>query len=261
MALRAAARVVNLRGPLALRTPSHWNLRHALAITAAVALAAGAAGCGDATSGGKADLANGKELFVGAGTCGGCHALARAGTQATVGPNLDQAFLNARNSGMEESVIEGVVRDQIAHPRRGSVMKPGLVEGSDADDVAAYVAYAAGKPGEDTGLLASAGVPDTSNKSTAAKGGKLTIPAAEFGTAFAFGKATAPAGKLEFEMPNPSSLPHNIALKPPGTGAGPVVDKGGVSKFTTTLKPGKYTYFCEVPGHEAGGMVGELTVK
>ena len=260
MALRAAARVVNLRGPLALRTPAHRNLRPALAIAAAAALVAGATGC-NATSGGKADLANGKELFVGEGTCGGCHALARAGTQATQGPNLDQAFLNARNSGMEESVIEGVVRDQIAHPRRGSIMQADLVEGDNARDVAAYVAYAAGKPGEDAGLLASVGVADTANKSTSAKGGKLTIPAADVGTAFAFGKATAPAGKLEIEMPNPSSLPHNIALKPPGKGAGAVVNKGGVSKFTTTLKAGKYTYFCEVPGHEAGGMVGELTVK
>jgi uncharacterized cupredoxin-like copper-binding protein len=27
------------------------------------------------------------------------------------------------------------------------------------------------------------------------------------------------------------------------------------------VKPGTYTFFCSVPGHEAGGMKGTLTVK
>ena len=43
-------------------------------------------------------------------------------------------------------------------------------------------------------------------------------------------------------------------------GEGEIVQKG-VSKFSADLKPGKYTYICEVEGHEAGGMKGTLTVK
>jgi uncharacterized cupredoxin-like copper-binding protein len=27
------------------------------------------------------------------------------------------------------------------------------------------------------------------------------------------------------------------------------------------VKPGKYTFYCSVPGHEQGGMKGTLTVK
>jgi plastocyanin len=237
------------------------NWRPTVVVAATVALAAVAAGCGNATEAGSADLVNGKKLFVGDGTCGACHTLQRAGTKGTQGPDLDQAFANARENGFGNSVIEGVVRDQIAHPRRNSIMKPDLVTGDNARDVAAYVGEAAAKPGKDGGLLATVGVQDTSNASTSAKGGKLTIPAAEAGLAFQFGKATAPAGKLTIEMPNPASIQHDIALKPPAKGKGPTVGKGGVSSFTTTLKPGSYEYYCSVPGHEQGGMKGTLTVK
>jgi cytochrome c oxidase subunit II len=37
-------------------------------------------------------------------------------------------------------------------------MPPGLVKGDDASDVAAYVGYAAARPGDDEGALASAGL-------------------------------------------------------------------------------------------------------
>ena len=42
---------------------------------------------------------------------------------------------------------------------------------------------------------------------------------------------------------------------------GKVVGKDGVSKITMKLAKGKYRFFCTVPGHEAGGMWGILTVK
>src|SRR5947209_9810623 len=141
-------------------------------------------------------------------------------------------------------------------------MPAGLAKGNDARDIAAYVGAVAGRPGKDIGDLASIGTANTANKSTAAKGGVLTIPSDPTGAlAFSFGKATAPAGKVTISMPNQAPIQHNIALKPPGKGAGPIVGKGGDSKFTTTLKPGTYTYFCEVPGHEQAGMKGTLTVK
>src|SRR4051794_37494260 len=237
------------------------NWRAVCAAGATVALAAVAAGCGGAGTE-HADLVNGKKLFIGAGTCGSCHTLQRAGTKGTQGPNLDFAFENSRQVGMGDTVIEGVVRDQIAHPRRGSIMKADLVSGDDRRDVAAYVASVAGRPGQDTGLLASVGGNQNANKTAVEKGGALTIPADPSGAlAFQYGKATAKPGSVTISMPNASPIQHNIAITGPVKGQGPVVGNGGDSKFTADLKPGTYTFLCQVPGHEEGGMKGTLTVK
>jgi plastocyanin len=204
------------------------------------------------------DLVNGKELFIGEGTCGSCHALNRAGTQGTQGPSLDEAFKAARIDGMNEDTVEGVVLRQIANPRKSSIMKPDLVTGDDARDVAAYVAEVAGQPGEDSGELADVGA--KKGGSATAKNGVLQIDADETGAlAFTASKASAPPGKIEFVMDNPSPIDHNIALE--GGPEGPVVGNGGTSEFSTTLKPGKYVYVCTVPGHAEGGMTGDLTVK
>ena len=225
-------------------------------------MAAGGAGCGRED---QPDLANGKEMFVGKGTCGSCHALKRAGTKGTQGPNLDQAFGPARRDGLGDDTVEGVVLRQIGHPPKSSNMKAGLVTGDDARDVAAYVALVAGQGGKDTGALANAGQPKVSNKPIAAKGGTLTIDADPTGAlAFASTRATAPAGSLQVEMGNESSIQHNIALQGSGSSLlseGDVVGQGGTSSFSTRVKAGKYTYLCTVPGHEAGGMKGTLTVE
>lgn len=212
------------------------------------------------------DLANGKAMFIGEGTCGSCHALARAGTKGTQGPDLDDAFRAARESGegdSAESTIEGVVHRQIEYPRRGSIMKPHLVRGQDAIDVAAYVAYAAAKPGEDSGALAAAGAPEQSDEPAVAEGGVLEIPADPTGAlAYTFAAAEAPAGEIEIDSVNDSSVDHNIAIEGDGVSEeGEVVQGGGTSSVVANLKPGEYTFLCTVPGHAEGGMEGVLTVK
>lgn len=133
------------------RRPVGTDTRLPLGVLVGAALIV--SGCGGS---GQADLVNGKQLF--AQKCGSCHVLDRAGTAGQVGPDLDSAFSQARRDGLGESTIEGIVRDQIAHPRRGSAMPPQLVTGDDARDVAAYVARVAAVPGEDTGRLAQAGL-------------------------------------------------------------------------------------------------------
>jgi plastocyanin len=160
--------------------------------------------------------------------------------------------------------MEGMIKQQIAFPSRPGaegtgVMPANLVTGKKAADVAAYVAQAVGKSGKDTGLLATAVGGVASNKPAVEAGGVLKIPAAPDGQLlFVNAKATGTPGPATIEMPNTSGVDHNIAIK--DLGAGAVVAKG-TSSFKADLKPGTYTYFCEVPGHEAAGMKGTLTVK
>jgi plastocyanin len=72
---------------------------------------------------------------------------------------------------------------------------------------------------------------------------------------------TAAAGEITLRMENPSSLEHNIAVKGDGIDEkGEVVGQGETSEVTVNLLPGEYTFYCSVPGHEAAGMEGALTV-
>jgi len=75
-------------------------------------------------------------------------------------------------------------------------------------------------------------------------------------------KLNATAGKVTISMANPSAIfKHDVAIKGNGVNKkGATVGKGGTSKVVVTLKPGKYTFYCTVPGHEAAGMKGTLTV-
>ncbi len=73
---------------------------------------------------------------------------------------------------------------------------------------------------------------------------------------------SAKAGNVRITLTNPSPVQHNITLQTPaGTKGGPTVGKGGTSIVTASLKPGKYVYYCSVPGHRQAGMQGELTLK
>jgi mono/diheme cytochrome c family protein len=123
-----------------------------LAPLCAVALALPLGACGRD----EPNLETGKARVV--EKCGSCHTLQRAGTAGTTGPNLDTSFQTALADGMDRDTVEGIVHRQILHPRIDSQMPAGLVKGEDANDVAAYVGYATGRKGQDSGALASAGL-------------------------------------------------------------------------------------------------------
>jgi mono/diheme cytochrome c family protein len=126
-------------------SPSQF-IRPLLVFAAFAGLVGAASGCGTTS----ADTTRGRILFV--EKCGVCHTMAQAGTTAQIGPNLDQAFDDARAVGQNSATVEGVVAAQIESPRPVNgdpavSMPPDIVEGQDLDDVAAYVAMYAGVPG------------------------------------------------------------------------------------------------------------------
>jgi plastocyanin len=243
-----------------------WIARRGAALAAMATVAAAAlvvAGCAGNVKGDRADLVSGKQLFV--QKCGSCHTLARASTKGIVGPNLDEAFVQSLHDGFRRNVIEGVAKQQILYPNVSGKMPAKLVDGQSAVDVAAYVAYAAARPGQDQGALGSA-VKSVQQTAVTEQGGKLQIDADPNGQlAYAASKATATAGAVTINSKNASSTPHDIAIQQgtsgPILGQGKIVSAGGVSTVSVNLKPGTYTFFCTLPGHRQAGMQGTITVR
>src|SRR5206468_3202518 len=96
----------------------------------------------------------------------------------------------------------------------------------------------------------------------AAGGQSLRLMASTDALAFNKKTLTAKAGQVTIVMSNPSPTPHNIAIQGGGVAkTGEIVSQGGTSQVTATLKPGKYTFYCSVPGHRDAGMQGTLTVR
>lgn len=207
-----------------------------------------------------ANVVHGKILFVKG--CASCHTLAHANSAGITGPNLDDAFSQDRLDGVKSASIEGLVAYWIQYPNRQGVMPAGIFKGQDAQDVAAYVGRVAAIPGQDAGALANA-VPTVNQKPAVEHAGVVEIDADPTGQLkFLASSASATSGKVTIRMKNMSSTPHDIAIQGGGVSQiGQIVSGGGVSTVSANLQPGKYTFYCSVPGHRAAGMVGTLTVK
>ena len=73
----------------------------------------------------------------------------------------------------------------------------------------------------------------------------------------------AKPGNVAITYDNPSAVPHSIAV---ATSNGNVLGQvqpfsGGKQTVTlSNLAPGKYVFYCTVPGHREAGMQGDLTV-
>jgi len=94
----------------------------------------------------------------------------------------------------------------------------------------------------------------------------LSLKSKKKGVAFTKTKLSAKAGKvtIKLKVPKGSQFPHSIAIKGNGvTKRGkPAFTQGGkTATVSVGLKKGKYEFYCPVPGHEANGMKGTLTVK
>jgi mono/diheme cytochrome c family protein len=135
-------------------------------------VAALSAGCGTGETGiaKSGDVSQGKQLFI--SNCGKCHRLADAGTNGTIGPDLDGAFAGPRAQHFRLSTIKQVVYDQIYHA--AAPMPRKLVTGADAASVAAYVASVAG-----TGAASQGAPPTLTGAAAGGAGGGLAATGAK----------------------------------------------------------------------------------
>jgi plastocyanin len=75
-------------------------------------------------------------------------------------------------------------------------------------------------------------------------------------------KLTAKAGSVTIDYDNPSPVDHSVAIE----AGGETLDESEIAAdatltATADLEPGRFVYYCTVPGHREAGMVGTLTVK
>ena len=71
----------------------------------------------------------------------------------------------------------------------------------------------------------------------------------------------APAGSVTLVYANPSAVPHSIAIEASGDlleESDTITD--GETEVSAELAPGRFIFYCTVPGHRESGMEGDLTV-
>lgn len=218
------------------------------AVTCAAVSTLASAGCGTGGYTSEGSQGAGEELFI--DRCGTCHVLANAGTGGTIGPNLDDAFAQARTVGMTSDtftqVVAGQIRNPITNPVTDQIGMPPVdetlpscedVEGDafcvdDQDravsDVSAYVGAVAG-----TGVTAEK---PTDGKAifTASCGGCHTL--ADAGTDGTVGP------NLDDAMPSKALATDRVTN-----------GKGGMPSFKDSLDPAQIESVAEYVSTAAGG--------
>jgi uncharacterized cupredoxin-like copper-binding protein len=139
--------------------------------------------------------------------------------------------------------------------------------------VLALVAAALAACGDDdstttttTSETSSGAAAEGGEKARGGEGGGATLafeadPGGEL--AYTSTSETSEAGEVTIDFKNPQGLSHDVAIEGSGgetVGKTDVIGEGETST-KVNLKPGKYTFYCSVPGHREAGMEGTLTVE
>lgn len=77
-------------------------------------------------------------------------------------------------------------------------------------------------------------------------------------------KLNAKPGNITIALTNDSSTPHDVTVSDSSDeqlGQSETVTKADTSLELNDVAAGSYTFFCSLPGHEAAGMKGTLTVR
>jgi plastocyanin len=84
------------------------------------------------------------------------------------------------------------------------------------------------------------------------------------GLAFTTDQLDAKAGTVTIAFNNPQPVAHDVRIEDSGgtdLGGTEVITDSEESATVKNLKPGKYSFYCSVPGHREAGMEGTLTVE
>jgi plastocyanin len=232
--------------------------------------------------------------------CGACHTLAAGGTDGVVGPNLDVLLASTPETTQTVDANCARVLSGVENGVSGR-MPAGILQGQDAKLVANFVARnaayinpaSAGDTSTTGGTQSSSASSSTSTSASQVKcqtttagapqgGGKpapaapkpakakkpapapsgLKVAADPTGQlAFDQTSLTAKAGAVAVDFTNQSPLQHDFCIQSGSQGDCTDVIQGASTSKTFNLKPGSYTFYCSVDGHEAAGMKGTLTVK
>jgi len=123
-----------------------------------------------------------------------------------------------------------------------------------------------GVPKYRTGAATNGVTPQATPVTPAAKvtNGPLALAANPSGQlAYTTNALAAASSHVTIDFTNHSPIAHNVTIKNAAgkiLGATPTFS-GGTKTLTLDLPPGTYTFYCSVPGHEAAGMKGTLTVR
>jgi len=80
-----------------------------------------------------------------------------------------------------------------------------------------------------------------------------------FEMGFQLKPASVPCGKVTFKEKNTGAISHNFHIE--GFKGGKLLGAGSAYTQVLTLKPGRFSYVCDVLGHAQAGMSGTLKVK
>jgi uncharacterized cupredoxin-like copper-binding protein len=112
-----------------------------------------------------------------------------------------------------------------------------------------------------TNTSGATSTPASGSSSSSSSGGLALAAPADGSLKFDKSTLTAKAGKVTIDFDNPSSTQHAIAIEGNGVDQKSDTITNGKTSVTADLKPGKYEFYCPVPGHEQAGMKGTLTVQ
>ena len=84
------------------------------------------------------------------------------------------------------------------------------------------------------------------------------------GLAYTSDLLEAAAGNVTIDFSNPQPVAHDVRVEDSGgtdLGGTEVITDSEESATVKNLEPGKYVFYCSVPGHREAGMEGTLTVE